>query len=438
MKYPYIVQKIFKFADKADRLAVAVSGGEDSMVLLDAVSKAASIIGFSFFVINIEHGIRGDSSLSDSAFVKDYCDKNGIEFCGSSVKAKEYSKDNGLTLEEGARILRYRVFDSLLADGKCTRVLLAHHATDQAETVLMRIIRGTGITGLQGIREVSGGYVRPLLDVSKEDIGNYRRKYNIPFITDESNFDNDYTRNLLRNQVFPLLGKISVDAVGALNRLARIAAENEEFVSSFERDIETGDNYAAMDINADEQKLLFKRRARKCFAALGVMKDIEERHLELLYGLTSLNNGAHLDMPYGVCAIREYDKIVFTRKTQKSNLTIPFSIGRIIFDDITINILPYDGNKLNKGVTMFDADKIPDGAIFRSRRDGDVFTKFGGGTKSLGDYMTDKKIPLRVRDNVVVLAKNNEVLLIAGYEISDKIKVDDKNKKSIYTLTAED
>ncbi len=438
MKDCKIVGNIRKFIGKDDRLAIAVSGGVDSMVLLHAVINSDVLDKNSYFVVNIEHGIRGDASRADSKFVEDYCRERGVAFRGFSVDAIAYSKQNGVTVEEGARALRYDVFKKLLDDGECNKLALAHHRADQAETVLMRIIRGTGIAGLQGMKEINGGYIRPLLDIGKKEIEAYATENGVPYVVDATNFDNAYTRNLLRNEVLPAIGKLSLDAEAGLTRLARLAAENEDFISRYDNPVESGENYAAMPFIADEHSLLFKRRVRKCFLLLGVTQDVEERHAELIYGLTALPNGASLDMPYGVKVTREYDRLVFTKTLLKDDLTIPYRVGKVSFMQNEILLIPYCGESLEKGELLYDGATIPVGATFRTRREGDRFTKFGGGTKSLGDYLTDKKIPLRLRDGLTLCADGNDVLFIVGVEISDRVKITEKTKKTdIYKITTE-
>lgn len=439
MKESKITENVRKFIRADDVLAIAVSGGVDSMVLLHAVIHSGILGAKSIFVVNVEHGIRGEQSKADSRFVEKFCRENGVAFRGFSVDALSYAQNNGVTLEEGARALRYGIFQKLLDDGDCDKVALAHHRADQAETVLMRILRGTGIAGLIGMREESGGYIRPLLSVGKKEIEDYRGEHDVPFVTDMTNFDNAYTRNLIRNDILPAVNKLSLDAESGLTRLSRLAAENEDFIARYDNPVDVGDGYATMVLIEGEHPLLFKRRVRKCFLHLGVTQDVEERHAELIYGLTKLPNGAALDMPYGVKVSREYDKLTFVRSCPKKDFSMPYRTGDVRFSDKTVKIISYAGEKLNKGELIFDSAAIPPSAVFRNRREKDRFTKFKGGTKSLGDYLTDKKIPLRIRDNLMLCADGNEVLFIVGVEISDGIKITENTKKTdIYKITAED
>ena len=441
MKTDKIIQKVDEKIAIGDKIAVAVSGGIDSMVLLHAFMQLRGSKPFKFFVVNIEHGIRGATSKKDTAFVIDFCKKNKIDIVCKTLNVPAYADDNGGTIEECARKLRYAEFEKLLQAGDCNKVALAHHLSDQAETIFMRILRGTGLKGLEGMKEEIGGYVRPLLEISKEEIRAYQAKNQIEFIIDETNFDNNYTRNKIRNEILPLLHTLSQNAEGGFLRLSRLASEAEDFISQYDNPIRIEGDTAIMDFIADEPKLLFKRRVLKCMEALGVVKDVEEINREQVYKLLSAENSAQVHLPYGVIAHREYDKIVFSRqKLYNAGLKLPFSIGEVAFGDETLSITQYDGGFIDDGELLFDISKIPPTAEFRYRKSGDTFTKFGGGTKSLGDYLTDKKIPLRLRDRLIVCADESEILFIAGVEISHRLRVDFKDTNSrlnIYKVAKE-
>lgn len=441
MKNDIIIQKVAEKIAVGDKIAIAVSGGIDSMVLLHAFMQLRGSKPFKFFVINIEHGIRGAASKKDTAFVLDFCKKNNIDVVCKTLDVPSYSAENGGTIEECARKLRYAEFDALLANGDCNKVALAHHLSDQAETIFMRILRGTGLRGLEGMKDENGRYIRPLLEVSKEEIRAYQAKHDIKFIIDETNLDNNYTRNKIRNEIIPLLHTLSQNAEGGFLRLSRIASEAEEFISNYDNPIRIEKDVAIMDIIENEPKLLFKRRVLRCMEALGVNKDVEEINREQVYKLLDASNSAKLSLPYGVVAHREYDKIVFSRQsTHNTQLSVPFCTGEVAFGDETLTIEAYDGGFIENGELLLDISKIPQTAVLRYRRSGDTFTKFGGGTKSLGDYLTDKKVPLRLRDKLIVCADGSEILFIAGIEISHKVRVDFndvQNRLNIYKVTKE-
>jgi len=412
---------------KGKKVAVAVSGGVDSMTLLRLFNSRGDI---DFFAVNIEHGIRGEKSLFDSRFVKDYCNLNGIPLLAFSVDSVLRKKQERLTLEEAARLERRKIFLELLNSGKCDLVALAHHKNDQAETVLLRIIRGTGINGLKGMEKLSNGIVRPLLDFSREEIEEYAIKNNVPFVTDETNLISDYSRNFLRNEAIPLISSRFPYFTDSLIRLSKNAAEDEAFIAAFMREIIKSGDTAIIKEPLPHPAVL-KREAAAAFRALGVYQDIEERHFDLIVSLKDAENGTRLNMPGGIEVYKENGAIAFVKSgLNKEYLEAPLPEN---FEGERLGVLfslCNDKGK-EKGALKFDADKVPSGAVLRYRKEGDVFKKFGGGTKSLGDYMTDKKIPLRLRDKIPVLAFGNDILFIAGVEISDKIKIDGDTKRIV-------
>ena len=301
----------------------------------------------------------------------------------------------------------------------------------------MRIIRGTGIKGLLGMQKETRGYVRPLLDVSKEEILDFQKKYDVPYVVDETNFENDKTRNLIRNEIMPLLNRAG-DATGSLNRLSRIAADTEEFLSTLDLPLEISKDSVGINVK-NPPVFLLKRAMRNAFSALNVEKDVEEKHVIIILDLLQKENGASVDMPYGVVVTKEYDKIVFSKSKQKQAFITPFATGKVAFLNKTVIIDKTAKSKDGVKTLTFDLSKIPAGAVIRTREDGDVFTKFSGGTKKLGDYFTDKKIPKRERDEIPLVAIGKDVLIVVGTEISDKVKINENTKPEyIFEITSED
>lgn len=403
------------------RVALAFSGGRDSVALAELLLSARA----NFFAVHVEHGIRGEHSLRDADFARRFCQERGIEFVLCSVDAPRLAEERKLTLEQAARELRYGVFDKLLAADECDFVALAHHADDQTETVLMRILRGTGIKGLRGMSERSRRYIRPLLSVSRAEIDAFVRERGLPFTEDETNADESYTRNFLRAELARL--KERFPAVNeAVARLARNAAEADEYIEATAPYPEMRDGEARVPLAYFAVPVLAKRTVSRACAALGVTQDVEEKHYDAVIGLARGETGKRVELSHGVTAHLESDAVVFARGREHADLSErAFPRGNAEICGIKLEIVPTDTVKMGDGALYADADKIPTGAVLRRRREGDVFTKFGGGTKNFGDFLTDRKIPLRKRDDITVCAIGNDILFAAGVEISDKIRVDD-------------
>lgn len=427
---------IGKFLDKNQTVAVALSGGSDSMALLDYMLTNAEKYSIKVIALNVEHGIRGQESINDTLFVKDFCDKRGIALIRYDVDCVKKAKEEKLTLEQAGRILRYQCFYDAIDKGLCDKVATAHHQKDNVESVLFNLFRGTGTKGVCGIeKNYQNKIIRPLLEVSKTQIEQYIKDRDIPFVTDKTNFEDNYSRNYIRLNVLPAIEKAFPDAQKNIANFISIAStENEYLNQEAQKHVEILDTCVKIAIPC--HLAIFSRAVIKALKLLGVEKDWESVHIESAYSLTQAKNGAKASLLNGITAVKEYDHIAFYRQTPKNSDVLPFKEGVYSIDGQTVSIEESQPQDLKNGL-YGDETKIPTSAVIRTRRDGDYFTKFGGGTKSLSDYLTDKKIPLRLRDQLVLVADGNDVLVIFGLAVSDKIKVD-KTTDKILKFTKED
>ncbi len=410
---------------KTKKIALALSGGRDSM----ALAHALKVLGAPFFAVNFDHGIRGEQSKRDSLFVKKWCDDNRIQCVSISFDTPTYAKEHGLTIEQGGRELRYFHLDKLVAEGKCDCVALAHHKDDQAETIIMRILRGTGVRGLKGMSEENGKYIRPLIDYTRDDIDAYVDLNKIPYVEDETNSDQAYTRNYIRAEILELKKKFPT-LVESVARLSRSANEIDEYLLSQIGDVTVDDGEGELNISDLDTPVLAKRKIQLLCEKLGVRQDIEERHYPLIFDLKNGENGKKINLPHGITAHKDGEKIVFSTLSAPDGLwEVPFE-GKSI--DGVITVTPTDSFEKNEDELYVDLNKIPKTAVLRHPREKDVIKKFGGGSKNLGDYLTDKKIPLRKRQSLVVCASapkgyksSNNILFVLGVEISSELKIED-------------
>ena len=422
-----------KFINAGDTVAVALSGGSDSMALLHYMQSQAEKYRYFLVAINVEHGIRGQSSISDTEFVKEYCKNRSIPIYCYSVDSIKNAKDNKLSIEQSARALRYQCFYDAISSGKCNVVATAHHSRDNLESVLFNLFRGTGLKGATGIEEnFNGKIIRPFLSVSKDEIDEYVNQNDIPFVTDPTNLSDDYTRNYIRLNVLPEIKKLFPEVEKSVYRFTTLLRADDEYLDRLAKSVIIEDNaYIKIPVNTD--KVLFGRAVIYALKRLGVEKDWEKSHVDGTVSLLTANNGSSVNLKKGVIAIKEYDFITLFRATQNSDIEKPFTVGETCLSGqiLTIEAVTMPSDFTNG--FYIDGDKIPSTAVIRFKRNGDKFTKFGGGTKSLNDFLTDKKIPLRLRDSLPVIANGEKVLAIKGVAISDNVKVDDSTKK-IYKI----
>lgn len=419
-------------------ICVAVSGGRDSVALLHCLKgieceSAEENPRIVVSAVNVEHGIRGEASVRDSEFVSRLCKEWNIPLFSFSVNVPKFAKENGYTEEQAGRILRYDIFDKLIADGKCDFVALAHHLDDQVETVFMRILRGTGIRGLSGMKKVSGRYLRPLLGYGRDSIDRYIEENGLEYVDDATNGDTAYTRNYLREVLSDL--KSRYPHIGeSVGRLCDNAREADEYIESQLPEIEVKDGVSYIKTVDCANKLIAKRLIYRASCALGVMQDIEDRHYSLVLDLIEKPTGKYLMLTHGLCVYKEGDRLAFTLGNE--NLEIcerEFQEGD--FEDIGLSVKRVDKSDIAfGGASLYiDGDKLPRDAVIRGRRTGDVIRKFGGGTKSLGDFLTDKKIPLRKRDGLAVIAKDSTVYAVPSVDISADVGIDE-NTETVYEL----
>ncbi len=415
-----------KLLSRFDRLAVAVSGGRDSMALLDWFATSGKY-GGGFFVVHVNHNLRGQNSDADCALVKEYCDGKGIELLVYSEDVKGFCEKYGYGLEQGARLVRRKIFSDIVKSGRAQRVVTAHHLQDFSESVLMHVFRGSGIDGLCGIKEDDGMLIRPLLQTDRTEIERYVANRGVKYRDDESNSDTAYTRNFLRNEVLPLIKKRYPNLDGSLSALARQAGYAGSYIYGESASPELADGEAVLDAGAlDQPEAVASSSIFKALGLIGARVDCECVHIEAVKSLKDKKSGARVCLPHFVEVERHKDKLYFYRKEEKDEGVYPFGeeVCRMGGYDVSVTA--------EKGDLTFDRDKIPEGAVIRTRRDGDRFRKFGGGEKSLGDYFTDKGIPLHRRDNVPLVAVGSEVLIVCGVEISDRVKVDKDTKNQRY------
>lgn len=419
-----------KLINRGEVIAVAVSGGADSMALLHYLKNAAS--GFSVVAANVEHGIRGESSVGDSRFVKEYCEKSGIKLYAFSGDSPALAEKEGISVEQAARKLRYGFFEKLLESGACDKIATAHHAGDNFETVLLNLFRGSSLKGVAGIKPIKGSVIRPLLGVSKAEILTYCKENGVPFVTDESNFDTEITRNFVRIKLVPEIKSIFPEAERAVGRFSEIAREEDEFLDSLADKLIVREK-GNIKITLPADKVLLRRSAAVALKESGVKKDYESIHIESIAGLSALENGSSVSLPGGITAVKEYGFITVYKKNEEVFSTVPFALGEYRFPFGVLKVENADFPKDVKSGFFADADKIPSGAVIRTRLNGDVFTKFGGKTKKLKEYFIDEKIPQRLRGGLPLVALGNEILF-AGNAISDKIKLD-KSSVNVVKLT---
>lgn len=414
---------------KGETVAVALSGGRDSVSLLHALFCARERLGISLVAIHVEHGIRGEESRGDAEFSEKLCSRLGVPLKVVTVDVPGNLEKFG-SVEQTARALRYGVFDSALESGFCDKIATAHHRGDNAETVLMRVFRGTGISGLGGIRPSRGRYIRPLLGVTREEIDRYVLDNGLSYREDGTNGSAEYTRNFIRHEIIPKARERFPQVEDSLERLASLSLEADGFLRrQASRLVSIEDSVAY--ISEDSEPLLVKYAVKLACEGLGIYHDIEERHLAS--AVSAMQGGRKCySFPFNLRLEREEGGLTLSPEPEPVG-SCEAKLGQNCVGERRIVIEEVES--LIPGKLCFSA-KL-DGLVLRGREEGDSFHRFGGGRKSLGDYFTDVKLPSRIRDRAIVLARGKEILAVVGVEISEQVRVKSPKDK-IYTIREEE
>lgn len=429
-----VKQNLIRLGVKAGySVGAAVSGGMDSMALLHCLNNLRADMNIILVAYHMEHGIRGEASAADMEFVKAQCKALGVECKVMRADVPAIAKMRGVSVETAARQARYEFLESAESDYIAT----AHHMDDNAETVLMNLTRGSALAGLCGIPEKRGRFLRPMLDISRKDIEEYVKSRGIPYVNDATNEDTAYTRNYIRKEILPKLKRINEAAAANIARTAALLSEDEDALLAAAKDadcIELKEEGAYIDLKklSAFMPAVKKRVIRLAAAQVGELADIERVHTESLLELAEkAESGKRIDLTHGLYAAVVYGKLLVgkTKEKQYNEHLVVFHCGRLSFAGFEFDCGEYNGEPIyGGGAEYFDAAAL-EGAVFRHRLNGDYIYPLGmSGKKRLSDYLSDRKVPLMMRDSIVLLAKGSEVLWAVGVGVSETSKLKTSSK----------
>ena len=427
-----------KMISPGGKLVAGISGGADSVCLFHVLRELQEALSFSFSVVHVEHGIRGEEALADAAFVEGLCAEAGIPCRVVHVDVPALAARAGVGLEEAGRLARRQAFEEARRELGADIIALAHHMDDRAETFLFNAARGTGLAGLGSIRPVSGVYVRPLLCVSREEITAFLRARGALWREDSTNAETDYTRNRLRLEVIPALREgVNSRASEHMARTAELVAEAWDYLSLVAEDRyrrfgrrEEGRVVLAASLVEEEPPIIAGGVIRLALAELrGGGKDLTARHIEAVRDLFRGRNGRTADLPGGIRARRVPEGVVISRPDraeipEETGLLVPgiTRFGDWVFETVLVGPETWEENKKlafcpgqNQCTKWFDYDKIKDTARIRCRRAGDfIVIHPDGRRRSISDLFTDRKVPAEDRDRVPLLADGSDILWAVG------------------------
>ena len=312
----------YNMISPADKVIIAVSGGPDSMSILNYLYENKEDYKIEIIVCHVNHGIRENANL-DEEYVKKYCEDRNIMLFIKHEDVVSLAKKSKRGLEETGRIVRYNFFEEIANSEKANKIIVAHNKNDNAETIIMNAIRGSGLSGLKGIEEKRGKYIRPLINCSREEIEEYCKKENLNPRHDESNDDNTYTRNKIRNIVIPYIkNEFNPNIVDTLKRLSDIIKEDEEYLEqkteeSFDRlASREGEkiSFVVRDFN-NEDRVIQKRLIQKAIKEVaGSLNEIDKINIEDIIKLCNNNIGNKYMYPNKNVKVEMKDKRIYIYK----------------------------------------------------------------------------------------------------------------------------
>lgn len=422
--------KEHKLIKPGEIIGVACSGGRDSISLLHYLNSIKHDLDCEVVAINVDHGIRATSAY-DTEFVMNFCKEHKIRAYKFKGEALKVAKEEKLTVEQAARKVRYGIFETVHKKGLVDKIALAHHMYDQAETILLNIVRGCGLNGARGMEPVRDKiYIRPLLKTPRENIMAYLDEFGLEYVEDETNKDNSYSRNYLRNVVLPALRRHFKSVDKNIVKFSTICSQDDDFINSqidMSTMIETKDFVKVPLTYFYQDEAIVNRILMKVFEKFS-RQDFERKHVDIVRSFAlEADNGNMISLPFKVKVLKEYDYIIIGDIKRKEVVgKYPFASGKIKIEGY--GIIRSTSSKVRTEPKIHqhivDADRLPTTAVWRFRQEGDTFAPLGlGGTKKLKDYFIDKKVPQRMRSEIPVLADGNKILAVADIEIADEVKV---------------
>ncbi len=427
---------------RGEKVLAAFSGGPDSVFLLTMLKKISGKYGLGLGAFHLNHNLR-ETAARDADFSARFCADMDVTLHLFSEDIAAQAAKAKISAEEAGRAARYRLMNSLRAEYGYDKAATGHHMDDNAETVLMRIIRGTGAEGLEGIPPVRDGWiVRPLLAFTKDEIVSYLSQNGIPYMNDETNDETDYFRNRVRSEIMPLMKKENPLFVQGISRMCEIIRADNAFIAAAAERVpvdiaagKAGVSYEAlMQCHAAVRYAVLMKMAR----AAGADRDYSYAAVSALMHLLNQPQNTSWDVHLpGSVFTRRYDTLSVRAQADADadggfcfEIKVP-STHLFAASDISLKIYRTKNVKIirNKFIKYIDYAKIKNILVLRSRREGDSFVKFGqNGRKTLKKYFIDQKITREMRPHVPILADGDDIVCVCGYEIDDRYKADEMTR----------
>ncbi len=428
-----------------ENIVIGVSGGPDSMALLHVLLEIRDSIDFNIYIAHLNHGVRGIEARNDQLFVEKQAKKLNLPYYTRNVSMIEYGKEKGITAEEAGRELRFEFFREIIKEQGGGKIAVAHNKNDQAETLLMRFMRGTGIDGLKGMEFIAQDIIRPILSISRSEIEKYIEEKNIETVLDKTNLQPIYTRNKVRLELIPYIEEnFNPNIIDTIWRTSRISTIDSEFLEEYtEKEYDKlvkkeEDNVIILDgekltyLNRSIQQRVIRNGIQKINGSLQGITEIQI--LSVLNLLLMGKTGKRINLINNIIAKLNYNELIIEKEEKTEDKDFLYELSYP--GDLKLKELGYSFNmeiieinektefEKSKYVKYFDLSKIKGKLFFRNRKQGDRFSPFGmSGSKKIKDYFIDEKISKDVRDKIPLLIDEKNILWVVGYRNSEDYKV---------------
>jgi tRNA(Ile)-lysidine synthase len=439
----------YAMLSRGDTILVAVSGGVDSVVLLDLLCRLAGEFFLKLAIAHLDHGLRGEDSEEDAQFVVSLAEEKEIPVIRERIDVCQVHQEKRLGLEEAGRLVRRRFLEETARKVSATRIAVGHTLNDRVETLLFNLIRGAGPSGLTGIRPVSPPYIRPLIETTAEEVLAFAHTEGLAWREDRTNHDTIYTRNRIRHRIIPLLQQLNPRLLETLQRTADLLLEEDKALDVLLdrpwKDVisreETGSVRFRRDrlarLSRELQGLLMRRGIAR---ARGNLQGIEKIHVDgLRHLVASPNAHGETHLPALVARIQGNELLLTMHGTTTiAPYDVPIDLGRtelpLLGIALDLSIHPSNGSRdlprEEGAVELADADRIDFPLRVRSRREGDRFRPLGmGQEKRLKDFLIDDRVPFYDRSTLPLLCDQSQIVWVVGVRLSDAVRITEQTER---------
>ncbi len=434
--------KKFQMLDEGDRVLVGFSGGPDSMALLHILNEMKSLLNIKVYALHINHGLRPKAADEDEKFALQTCKKRQIPIKSIKVDVKDFAKKSKMSIEESARVLRYEQLSKQAKRLRCNKIAIGHNANDNVETVILNLVRGTGLAGLSGIPPKRDNIIRPLVEIDRKEIINYLKQQKLKHCSDLTNTELGYRRNYIRYKIMPLLLDINPNLINTILRTSEIIRDKNNNVIKMAAQakknvvLEAPKGRIVLDIKKLlSYNLLIRREIIKT-----MLPGLGFEQIGAILALVNRPSGKKLELTKDYIAWKAYNKLILAHAEEKehklSNKVWKVNIGKMTkIPELGLELIAstIKIKKFRKDInyTMYDKSAITFPLSIRLRRPGDRFTPFKGKEKKLKEVLIDDKIPLRVRDRLPLLCDAHNILWIIGSRRSNIGLITNKTKEML-------